>query len=275
MAPLTEADRAAALARGPQMVSRRTIAIFVASLLALGAGGVLGDHFFTGPSGSTTSTTTSSAYPPALPSASGPTSGASGAQLPSSMSSLMGLSRTRPITAPAVSLTDQRGSQISLSRFKGSVVILSFFDAACDDICPVLTTELVGAFQDLGRDASRVVVLTVNTDPLSLAPSAASSVLQSSGIGLLDNWHFLTGSLRQLESVWTAYGIAVDADPVTNKVSHNDALYFVDPSGRVRLRATPYADENPAGTFTLPVGTESEWSKGIAKESLALLEVHR
>lgn len=54
-------------------------------------------------------------------------------------------------------------------------------------------------------------------------------------------------------------------------VSHNDFLYFIDPSGRLRFRATPFAYESTLGTFSLPVGPEATWAAGIASRAKALL----
>ena len=68
----------------------------------------------------------------------------------------------------------------------------------------------------------------------------------------LKDWYFLTGSLPKLNVVWSEYGVAIDVQRGTHIVSHNDALYFIDPSGRMRLRATPFANESAAGVFSLP-----------------------
>ncbi len=173
--------------------------------------------------------------------------------------------------APDFLLTDQRGRRVSLSSLKGKVVVLSFFDAACDDICPVLERELARAYADLGPDDSRVALVTVNTDPLALSVSSATAAKAAAGAPLPAGWMFLTGSVAQLDPVWRSYGIAIDVQRETGLVSHNDFLYFIDPSGRLRLRATPFANESPSGVYSLPSGTEATWAAGIANQAKSLL----
>jgi cytochrome oxidase Cu insertion factor (SCO1/SenC/PrrC family) len=149
------------------------------------------------------------------------------------------------------------------------VVVLSFFDATCDDICGVLETELSQAYQDLGPNRSQVALVTVNTDPLALA-LASSFPAEEGTISSVPGWRFLTGSLAQLGPVWTAYGVSIEVQRRAHAVSHNDLLYFIDPSGRLRLQATPFANESASGSFSLPRATELEWAAGIAAQARSL-----
>lgn len=259
---LEKRDRAAALAAGPGKIPRKVVVIFLSSLVALAFVGVVLDHFFPGTAGTSTTTTVGRAGAVSRgPRASKPPSASSRAQLPSTQAALMGLKHLRPAQAPGFSLTDQHGHRVSLAGFRGKVVVLSFFDAACDDICPVLAKELSLAKADLGAAASRVAMVTVNTDPLT---SAGPTEVPSAG-------YFLTGSLARLNAVWTSYGISIEVQRDTGVVSHNDFLYFIDPSGRLRLRATPYANEATSGRFSLPEATERAWGAGIAAQAKSLL----
>ena len=72
-------------------------------------------------------------------------------------------------------------------------MVLSFFDAACDDICPILETELLQAYADLGPLAPRVAVVTVNTDPLDLSVSSARPPEAARRAHWPATWYFLTG----------------------------------------------------------------------------------
>jgi protein SCO1/2 len=167
-------------------------------------------------------------------------------------------------------LVDQYDRSSSLEGFRGKVVLLSFFDATCNDICPVLEDELAGAYRDLGRDGARVEVITVNTDPLALTWPAARPGAERA-MSSVHGWRFLTGPLAQIGPVWTEYGISVQVQRSTKTVSHNDLLYFIDTMGRWRLRATPFADESSSGSFSLPRATEREWASGIAMEAKSMM----
>jgi protein SCO1/2 len=237
------------------------------------------DHFFAGPVGGSATPTTGT-HPPPLGGATGAAPGtgsppaSADPQLPASVSALMGLDRTSPTGAPGFSLTDQAGRAVSLAALRDKSVVLSFFDATCDDICPVLAAELVRADAELGSAATHVALVTIDADPLALTVPSAAPAEAASGIASLPNWYFLTGPLRQLDAVWKSYGVTVEVQRTTGLVSHNDLLFFIDPSGRLRLRATPFADESTSGAFTLPATTEGEWAEGIADEARSLVTGH-
>jgi protein SCO1/2 len=189
----------------------------------------------------------------------------------SSLAALMGLQRLQPTPAPAFSLVDQTGRTLSPASLRGRVVVLTFFGGQCDDICPVLAAELRQADTDLGASASHVTFVTVNTDPSATTPAQLTPAVAATGLGAdLPGWRMLTGPLRSLDTVWRDYGVTVTLDHDNGAVAHTDVLYLVDPQGRIRYRARPFADESSLGTFTLPTATIDRWARGIATYAGAL-----
>jgi protein SCO1/2 len=160
---------------------------------------------------------------------------------------------------------------VSLAEERGDAVVLTFFDSPCQDICPVMAAELLRAAADLGPEASRVVFLTVNTDPVVLSSAPASAAAARTGLGTLAHWHFLTSSLGHLNAVWKAYGVSVNVSPASGVVAHNDVMYFISPTGRLRYRATPFANEDSSGAFSLPSPSVARWGQGIATYAGQLL----
>src|SRR6516164_3136172 len=67
--------------------------------------------------------------------------------------------------APAFTLTDQFGRKVSLSSFRGKVVVLSFNDPQCTTICPLTTTAMLHAKQLLGPAAANVELLGIGANP--------------------------------------------------------------------------------------------------------------
>ena len=143
-------------------------------------------------------------------------------------------------------------------------MVLTFFNAQCNDICPVVAAELAQADKDLASAVSDVEFVTVNTEPSSLAQSAEAAVLRDTSLGALGNWHMVTGPLVTLNSIWTAYGVSISVNPKTGLEAHTDVMDFIDPQGDVRYRAIPVADESPTGTFSLPATSIARWAQGIA-----------
>jgi cytochrome oxidase Cu insertion factor (SCO1/SenC/PrrC family) len=144
------------------------------------------------------------------------------------------------IVAPNFRLTNQFGQQISLSAFRGKVVILAFTDSQCTTICPLTTQAMLAAKQLLGRAGSGVQLLGVDANPRATAVSDVLSYSRSHG--LVNQWDFLTGSPAQLTAVWTAYKIAVQIQQ--GQVDHTPALFIIDARGReqkVYLTSMAYA----------------------------------
>lgn len=130
--------------------------------------------------------------------------------------------------APGFTLTDQFGRTASLSSFRGKVVVLSFNDPECTTICPLTTTAMVEAKKLLGPAARDVQLLGVSANPLATQVKWVHAYSQAHG--MLHQWLFLTGSLRRLKRVWSAYGI--DAAVVQGAIDHTPATYVIDPRGR-------------------------------------------
>ncbi len=137
--------------------------------------------------------------------------------------------------APAFTLTDQFGKKVSLRSFRGRVVMLAFNDSECTTICPLTTTEMVDAKRLLGRAGAQLQLLGIDANPD--ATKVANVLAYSELHGMMQDWHFLTGSLAQLKHVWQEYGIAVQIE--NGLIDHTPALYIIDQQGRlVRLYLT-------------------------------------
>ncbi len=187
----------------------------------------------------------------------------------------MGLSSPAPHPAPAFALTDQRGLPTSVPAQPGRVIVLTFFNAPCNDICPVLAAELEQADAALGAEASNIEFVTVNTDPSALAQSDETPSVQGTGLGSLPNWHMVTGPLPTLNSLWKSYGVSISVSEKTGLEAHNDIMDFIDPRGDIRYRATPFADEThdrdlqPAGGNHCPLGPRDRHVRRTAPESMS------
>ena len=180
------------------------------------------------------------------------------------LANLMELAPVPNHSAPAFILTDQSGQALSLASFRGRAVVLEFMDPHCTDICPIVSQEFVDAYHDLGTAASRVVLLAVNVNPYDLSVSAMATYSEEHQLSTIPSWHFLTGSVSALRSVWHSYGIEVDATSPTADVLHTSTVFFIDARGQERFIATPTDDHTAKGAAYLPAGALASWGKGIA-----------
>ncbi len=132
--------------------------------------------------------------------------------------------------APDFRLTNQFGQQMSLSQFRGRVVILAFIDSECTTVCPLTTQSMLLAKQLLGSAGNNVQLLGVDANPRA---TGVSDVLSYSRVhGMVNQWDFLTGSLAQLKPAWSAYHIAVQIQ--AGLIDHTPAVYVISQQGKLQ-----------------------------------------
>jgi cytochrome oxidase Cu insertion factor (SCO1/SenC/PrrC family) len=148
---------------------------------------------------------------------------------------------------------DQHGDLVSLSDFDGKIVVLTFMDSQCKDVCPLTAAQLRQAHQHLNQDeANQVVFIAVN---VSVEANMAEDVLLATQKWHLDeipHWHFLTGSAEELTPIWNAYNVAV-VSREGGEIIHTPGIFLIDKNQQKRWYiSTPYTAEGTTET-TLPL----------------------
>ena len=134
------------------------------------------------------------------------------------------------VPAPGFRLVNQFGQAMSLSQFRGKVILLGFEDSECTTVCPLTTQSMVLAKELLGSAGKSVQLLGVDANPLA---TKVSDVMDySSAHGLINQWDFLTGSVPQLKAIWKNYDIAVQI--ANGGIDHTPALYVIDQQGKLQ-----------------------------------------
>ena len=164
------------------------------------------------------------------------------------------------IPAPSFSLVDQFGQRMSLSDFRGKVVILAFTDSECTTVCPLTSQSMLAAKQLLGAAGNQVQLLGVDANP---AATKVSDVLAySRAHGMVNHWDFLTGSDAQLAKVWKAYNIYVQIEK--GQVDHTPAVFIIDTRGR----------EQKLYMTTMAYASITQAAQVMAQEASNLLPSH-
>ena len=150
--------------------------------------------------------------------------------------------------APAFTLTDQYGTQRSLSDFKGKVVSLFFGFTHCPDICPTHLARQAEVMRQLGSQAEQVAVLFVTLDPERDTPAALKSYMDAFDPRFIA----LTGSSEQTNKVAKQYKIfwqktLLPDSALIYTIDHTTNSFVIDQKGRLRL-TVPH--EMPAADVT-------------------------
>ncbi len=163
-----------------------------------------------------------------------------------------GTALTPPRATLDFSLTDQFGQGVRLSDLRGQVVVLTFLYTSCTDTCELVTRKLQAVADQLGAERQAVSLLAVTVDPArDTVPRIAA---YSRKWGMLDRWHFLTGSERALRPLWRYYWVG-DVEPEAARrrsgpsayeVRHASPVQLIDRAGRVRVA---YSSEFPPGAL--------------------------
>lgn len=209
--------------RGPNRGRRVVVSLAVAVLLAAGLGYVLSSR--------------GGGSSPSRPEVSGVASAAGIGYGGSSLLSLNVFPKRLSPQSPGFQLVDQHGQPVSMSQFRGKVVVWSLNDDQCTNMCALYAQDIVAADRDLGRAARHVVFLAVNANPFFPTPSALQAWSLKNDLASLPNWVYVTGTPAQLQATWSAYHVTVVQTAKTRTVTHDAIMYFVDPSGRERALA--------------------------------------
>jgi protein SCO1/2 len=163
----------------------------------------------------------STAISPSAPSA----AGFDGAALPPGMRA-----HELTLTGLAAPAGQPAGAPVSLSSYRGQVVVLTFlYSTACGDTCILIAQQIRGALDELPRS---VPVLIVSADPAADAAASVRAFLAQ--VSLTGRVHYLTGSPAQLRAVWHAYG-AIPASAGRAAFDNFASVFLIDPSGNERV----------------------------------------
>lgn len=135
--------------------------------------------------------------------------------------------------APDFTLNDQFGHSVTLSSLRGHEIVLAFIDSRCKTLCPLTSTIMYTAKNQLATSASnKIQLIAVNANPT--ATSIATVQAWSIDHGMLHQWEFLTGSAQQLQSVYSKYNVFVHVDS-NGVLEHDPIMFIIDAQGHERL----------------------------------------
>lgn len=132
---------------------------------------------------------------------------------------------------PGFALVDQHGERISLSRFQGTPVLLTFAFGHCQTVCPAIVHDLDVARRTAGVDLPMVVV---TLDPWRDSPDRLKAIADGWRLGPRD--HVLSGSVDEVERLLDAFGVLRRRDTRTGEVEHVATTMLIGASGRIAWR---------------------------------------
>jgi protein SCO1 len=134
-----------------------------------------------------------------------------------------------PRAAPDFTLRGSDGSDLSLGRYRGKVVILFFGYTHCPAVCPTTLATLAGVYKRLGDDAKDLQVVYVTVDPEHDDVARMREYLAS----VNPTFRGATGTPAELEAVRRDYGVS-STKVGEGLFNHSSSTFLIDRAGTLR-----------------------------------------
>lgn len=132
---------------------------------------------------------------------------------------------------PGITLTNQLGQPLTLSKLKGRPVLVDFIYTRCPGPCVLLTQKMAAVAQRLGPAVgSQVTLLSVDIDPehdgpVQLAQYVNRQDAQASG------WYFVTGPPADIDRVLRSFQLVRERES-DGSVAHVAGIFLLGASGK-------------------------------------------
>ncbi len=133
------------------------------------------------------------------------------------------------LRATDFSLLDQDGHRVTLSRYRGEVVVLTFIHSRCHDTCPFMVEQIKGALNELAGTGRLVPAVGVSVAPSEDTAGGRRTFLARHE--MTGRLAFVNGPPVQMRRVWRAYAM----QPVTPHVDHSAFVLLIDKRGLERV----------------------------------------
>jgi protein SCO1/2 len=133
------------------------------------------------------------------------------------------------LRAKNFTLADQDGRRVTLSAYRGRVVVLTFIHSQCHDTCPFMVEQIKGALNDLSASGRDVPAIGVSVAPAEDTVASRRRFLAKHQ--MTDRLAFLNGPRAVMRRIWHDYAI----QPVQGKLDHSVFVLLIDRRGIERV----------------------------------------
>jgi protein SCO1/2 len=137
-----------------------------------------------------------------------------------------------PHAAPEFALSGSDGSDVTLARYRGKVVLLTFGFTHCAAVCPTTLATLAQARKGLGEAADEVQVIFVTVDPHRDSAAHMEHYLAAFDPGFIG----ATGDPEVLAKVREDYGVTAvkEGTGPDYAMAHTSSIFIIDRTGKLR-----------------------------------------
>lgn len=132
-------------------------------------------------------------------------------------------------------LTNQLGQTITPKTFENKIYVADFIFTTCEGICPAMTGNLAGVYNDFLED-EEVMFISHSVTPEKDSVPVLKAFAEKFKVEKHDKWYFTTGPRKHIyELARMHYFAATDSgDGGPNDFVHTENLVLVDKEKRLR-----------------------------------------
>lgn len=140
------------------------------------------------------------------------------------------------LSMPAFSLSNQDGQPVSLSTFKGRVVLVTAVYSTCTTTCPMMLTKVRKILDQLSpSDRSEMAVVAFSLNPEADTRELRAITAKIYGMQA-PQFHFVSGVPSEVNALLDQLNVARTRDDKTGQIMHSNLFFLLDRQGRIAYR---------------------------------------
>jgi protein SCO1/2 len=124
--------------------------------------------------------------------------------------------------SPSFELTNQNGSKVRWSDYRGEYIVLTFLYTNCHELCPVIAHKLQQTHSVIKEQTAKVRFVAISLDPDRDTPDSINEFMETWG---LDSWDYLVGAEELLLPLWQHYWVGTLIQQSTGNAPTKDRAY--------------------------------------------------
>lgn len=144
------------------------------------------------------------------------------------------LGKTKDHVIADFKLTDQDGTEKTISDWNNKIVVSDFFFSHCPSICPKMTNSLT-TVQEAFKDDPKILLNSISIDPERDSATQLRKYADQYNIDT-KNWSLLTGNKKDIYKMArnSFMVVATDGDGGPDDFIHSEKLVLIDTKKRIR-----------------------------------------
>jgi protein SCO1/2 len=147
------------------------------------------------------------------------------------------------LVMPSFTLTNQDGQPVSLSDFKGRIVLVTAVYSTCTTTCPMMLTKVRTVLDQLTpaeRSEMAVVAFSLNPE----ADTQELRTMTSKIYGIKSQFHFVNGVPSEVNALLDKLNVARTRDVKSGQIMHSNLFFLLDREGRIAYRLSLSQNES-------------------------------